>query len=153
MNGKNILWIVIALVAAGYWAYNNFNANFEEDEPKGIQFHRGSWEEALHMAKKENKLIFLNIYATWCGPCKKMKNTTFSDPEVGEMFNSNFINVSLDGEKSEGAQLARHYQVNAYPTLLFINVEGKVIGATRGLHSSTELMHFIKEVGINPLRH
>ncbi|WP_221626643.1 thioredoxin family protein [Elizabethkingia anophelis] len=110
------------------------------DAKSGIQFHKGSWNEALQVAKKEDKLIFLDIYATWCGPCKLLKLRTFPNAEVGKLYNENFVNVSLDGEDGEGAELAQKYAIRGYPALLFIDGNGKVVAQTAGYHSPKEFI-------------
>lgn len=92
----------------------------------GINFFQGTWAEALAAAKKQKKLIFVDAYAVWCGPCKYMSNNVFPDKAVGEFFNKNFINYKFDMEKGEGPEFARKYQVGAYPTLLFIDAAGEV---------------------------
>lgn len=91
-----------------------------------IQFFEGTFEEALAEATKEKKLIFMDAYTTWCGPCKWMAKNTFTDAAVADFYNNNFINVKMDMERGEGPGLARKYGVMAYPTLLFINPEGEV---------------------------
>ena len=146
MNRNRIITIALFALAIAYWAYNRYGTNFKEDAPSGIQFHRGTWAEAIQLAKDQDKIIFLDIYATWCGPCKKMKTNTFSNQEVGKLFNERFINVSLDGEEDEGATLAKEYQVNAYPTLLFIDANGKVIGGTKGYYSPKQLLELVQQV-------
>ena len=88
---------------------------------EGIEFFHGTFAEAVEKAQKENKLIFMDAFAEWCGPCKRMAATTFKDEKVGKFFNDNFINVKMDMEKGEGPGLQRKYEVTAYPTLLFIN--------------------------------
>jgi len=97
------------------------------ESDKGIQFFKGAWEQALQKAREENKPIFLDIYATWCGPCKLLDHRTFSNNSVGAYYNSHFINVSLDGEQNEGAALARKYAIRGYPTLLFLDKNGTLI--------------------------
>lgn len=99
---------------------------------EGIKFFKGSWEEALAEAKSADKLIFMDCYTTWCGPCKAMARDVFPNAQVGEYFNNNFINVKMDMEKGEGRNLARQYQVNAYPTLLFVDGNGKVVHMSKG---------------------
>jgi thiol:disulfide interchange protein len=94
------------------------------DVGNGIIFFKGTWSEALLKAKAEKKYIFLDVYATWCGPCKQLKRKTFKDKEVGQYFNTNFINVSLDGESEEGLLLANKYQVTSYPTLIIVDFNG-----------------------------
>ena len=73
----------------------------------GIDFlHNKNWKEILAQAKKENKLIFLDAYTSWCGPCKHMQSEVFTDMAVGYYFNKNFINVKMDMEEGEGLQLS-----------------------------------------------
>jgi thiol-disulfide isomerase/thioredoxin len=93
---------------------------------QGIDFFHGSWPEALEKAKAEEKLIFVDAFAVWCGPCKRMAREVFPDEEVGAMFNANFICMKIDMEKSENAEFASKYPVSAYPTLFFIDGDGKV---------------------------
>lgn len=98
----------------------------------GITFFEGSLKEAQEMAAKEHKIIFMDAYTSWCGPCKRMASEVFSDAEVGKFYNKHFINIKVDMEKGEGPQLASKYRVNSYPTLLFLDDKGEVIHAAKG---------------------
>ncbi|MCC6726025.1 MAG: thioredoxin family protein [Saprospiraceae bacterium] len=108
---------------------------------QGIQFSHGTWKELKAMAAKENKLIFMDAYAEWCGPCKKMAKDVFTQKEVGEYFNAKFINVKMDMEKGEGIGLSNEFGIQAYPTLLFINSDGKVVHRAVGYHTSDLLIN------------
>ncbi len=92
---------------------------------QGIEFFDGTFEEALAKATKEEKMIFMDAFAEWCGPCKRMAATAFKDAKVGAFFNQNFICLKRDMEKGEGAQLAQRYPISAYPTLFFFNGKGE----------------------------
>lgn len=94
---------------------------------QGIEFSESPWKEALKKAKEENKLMFVDAYTTWCGPCKVMAANVFTQAEAGEMFNSNFINLKIDMEKADGLTFGQEYPIRAYPTLLFIDGDGKVV--------------------------
>jgi thiol-disulfide isomerase/thioredoxin len=96
-------------------------------QAQGIEFFHGTFAEALVKAKTENKLIFMDAFAEWCGPCKRMAATVFVDEKVGKFMNSNFICLKKDMEKDEGPELSRKFDVSAYPTLLFLNAEGKLV--------------------------
>ena len=144
---KNFIYAAVAIIAVvAFYAFNNPKADFKNDKAEGIQFHRGNWSEALQLAKKENKLIFLDIYATWCGPCKRLKANTFSNKEVGKFYNANFINAALDGEQGDGATLASQYNLTSYPSLLFIDATGKIVTLTGGYHSPNELLELGKSI-------
>jgi len=118
---------VLAMVV--FIAISIFNA-------QGIEFnHNLTFSEALKKAKNENKLIFLDAYTTWCGPCKIMSNEVFTQKEVGDLYNSKFVNMKIDMEKEQGISLANKYKITAYPTLLFIDGEGNVV--LRSLGSSS----------------
>jgi len=94
---------------------------------QGINFFHGTWPEAMAKAKAEQKLIFVDAYASWCGPCKRMAANVFPDPKVGDYFNANFINLKYDMEKPENSEFAGKYPVSAYPTLLILDAEGKIV--------------------------
>lgn len=89
---------------------------------KGIRFEHGAtWSETLSKAKAEGRLVFVDFYTDWCGPCYNMAKTVFPLYETGEFFNSHFVNAKIDAEKGEGVELARRYNVRSYPTYLFID--------------------------------
>lgn len=94
---------------------------------QGIQFAEGSWADIVQLAKAENKPIVVDAYATWCGPCKWMAKTTFTDKKVGEFINDNYVAYKMDMEKGEGIEFAKKNKVMAYPTILFFNSNGELI--------------------------
>ncbi|TAK31751.1 MAG: DUF255 domain-containing protein [Saprospiraceae bacterium] len=94
---------------------------------QGIEFFHGTWDEALDLSKSQGKPLFVDAYAKWCGPCKRMAATTFKNAEAGDYFNKNFINVKIDAEESEGVKFRQKYPVTAFPTLYFIDENGEVI--------------------------
>ena len=111
----------------------------------GIQFFHGTWTEALAKAKKENKLIFLDAYASWCGPCKAMAKNTFTNEEVGAFFNKNFINMKMDMEKStEGPRLSKKFGLRAYPSLYFVNGNEEIKHNGLGYMKPTQLIELGK---------
>ncbi|HEX2683164.1 MAG TPA: thioredoxin family protein [Ferruginibacter sp.] len=113
-------------------------------EETGIKFIEENWTKALTEAKKQNKLVFLDAYTSWCGPCKMLKRNTFPDKAAGEFFNKNFINVAVDMEKGEGLAVAAQYQVRAYPTLIIADANGKVVSVTEGYVDASQLIQFGK---------
>ncbi|MFY0643585.1 MAG: DUF255 domain-containing protein [Bacteroidia bacterium] len=103
----------------------------------GIEFYH-NLEEAKKIAKKENKMIFLDGYASWCGPCKMMDKRVFQNQQVAHFYNANFINVKIDMDKN--VKLRNEYKIRAYPTLLYLNADGSVIQKKVGFHDSGDFL-------------
>nr|WP_309762545.1 thioredoxin family protein [Chryseobacterium sp. SORGH_AS_1175] len=69
---------------------------------ESIQFQDVPFKDLIAKAKKENKIVFIDAYASWCGPCKMMERNVFTKKSVGDYFNTNFVNARFDMEKGEG---------------------------------------------------
>lgn len=96
-----------------------------------------SWNAVKSKAVKENRMIFMDCYTSWCGPCKGLAQNVFPQPKVGEFLNSNFVCCKYDMEKGEGIMLYKKYKDNipGFPTMLVINpvdesIVHKVVGYT-----------------------
>lgn len=124
----------------------SFSPNENKPFKKGINFFKGSYAEALAKAKLENKPVFLDVYASWCEPCKKLKKTTFKDETVGEYFNKKFICVAVDGETEEGNIILDKYNVRSYPTLIIADYEGNMRTKTTGFIKPQILINFGKRI-------
>lgn len=99
---------------------------------QGIEFEQGNFTDALAKAKAENKMLFMDCYTVWCAPCKKLSKEIFPQKEVGDYFNKHFVSIKMDMEKGEGVELNKRYGVKVYPTLIFINSDGKLIHSIKG---------------------
>jgi len=106
----------------------------------GINFFHGTWEEVLQEAKNQNKPIFVDTYTSWCGPCKRMARQTFTDVKVGDFYNNFYVNYKIDAEKGDGPEFAQKYKVKRYPTLLYINPDGKLIRKVIGFRKSADFL-------------
>jgi thiol:disulfide interchange protein len=137
---KNVFLILLIALVAGI-----IYANHDPLPEGGITFHQGTVQEAFELAKKENKPIFIDVYAVWCGPCRLLKQYTFTDKAVGEYFNANFINLAIDGEKGEGIGVARSLSVRAYPTLAVVSPDGNILIKTEGFYQPEQLLDFGKQ--------
>jgi thiol:disulfide interchange protein len=116
-------------------------SSLKNAEPSGIEFSDLSFNEAKEKASNTGQLIFIDVYASWCGPCKLMSARSFPDKRVGEKYNNSFISLKLDAEKTQdGQDVARMYGIDAYPTLLFVNSKGKLIRKYVGFRSSDQLL-------------
>ncbi|MBI9057205.1 MAG: thioredoxin family protein [Labilibaculum sp.] len=125
---KKIFGVLVALLICG----NVFS--------QGIEFEYIGFQQALDKAKAENKMVFMDCYTTWCGPCKALAKNVFPQKEVGEYYNANFINLKMDMEKGEGPELLKKYDVKGFPTLLFIDADGNVLYKRVGGGSAKDLI-------------
>lgn len=117
----------------------------QESQSTGIEFFDGNWSEIKAESKKTGKPIFMDAYTTWCGPCKMMSSRVFPDEAVGKFYNANFVNVKIDMEKGEGIDLAKAYEVKAYPTLLFLDAEGEILHTGVGYRDAQALIELGKD--------
>ena len=107
---------------------------------QGIQWQTGSFESILNKAKAQKKLIYVDIYTTWCTPCKQMDAEVFTNTNVGKIFNDNFINYKIDGEKGEGKDLVDYFELESYPTSMFIDGDWNVIQKLEGFRPVERLL-------------
>ena len=105
-------------------------------QTQGIAFETSrSWKKVVEKAREEGKLIFVDCYADWCGPCKQLASQVFTQKGVGEFFNRHFVNVQFNVEKdADGKANVAKWGVASLPTLVFIDpkteqVIGKLVGA------------------------
>jgi len=94
---------------------------------RSVNFYEKPFQDILAIAKQQNRTIFMDAYASWCGPCKWMSATIFTNDTVADFYNQHFICVKYDMEKGEGAVIREKYEVKAYPSLLFISPDGELI--------------------------
>lgn len=118
---------------------------------QGIHFEHTTFAEALNKAKTENKLLFMDAFTTWCGPCKMLTNQTFPDSAVGVYFNEHFVSLKMDMEKGEGIELALKYGVEVYPTLLFFQPDGIVVHRAAGFYPAAQFLQ-LGETAQDPKR-
>lgn len=109
-----------------------FSVNVHADEPTGIRFFSGSWQQLLAEATRQNKPLFVDVYTTWCPPCRRMAREAFPDAAVGATFNKQFISYQLNAEVGEGVELAKRFAVQSYPTALYLLPTGELIHRSVG---------------------
>lgn len=113
-----------------------FSVTYSEAQ---ITFFKGSWEEVLKEASETKKPIFVDFYATWCGPCKYMSKKVFTNPDVAKLYNQNFISFKVDAESEEKA-LVEKVQLKAYPTLVYFDHTGELILSNVGAMEAHDMI-------------
>lgn len=94
---------------------------------QGIHFTTGDFEEIVKRAGAEKKGIFVDVYTSWCGPCKMMAKNVFTDEKVGEFYNAHFVCVKLDAEKQSEHGFFKKYKAGGYPSFFWLNENGDLL--------------------------
>ncbi|SKB70278.1 Thioredoxin-like [Sphingobacterium nematocida] len=106
----------------------------------GVDFKTIPLFQALQQAANDRKLVFLDAYTDWCGPCKEMDRSVFPLPKVGSYINDKFLALKVNAEKGEGVEIRKKYAINAYPTYLILDLQGKELHRIVGFMSGDELI-------------
>lgn len=131
---KNTGFICALLLMLGEYGYAQ-----QTGSKSSINFNEVNINVAMVMAKQQHKPVFVDAYAVWCAPCQQLKKKTFKDKILAAYFNSHFVNISVDVEKGDGERFADLYTVNSYPTLLFIDENGKILKRIEGFVDAKSL--------------
>lgn len=110
----------------------------------GVHFFKGTWDQLTVEAKKTGKPYFIDFWATWCGPCRLLNQTTFKDKAVGEYANDVYIPFKLDTETQDGRMLSEKHNIRSIPTIIFFSSEGKVIGRITGYQNGDAFLESMK---------
>lgn len=110
--------ITLLTLSAGAWAAVNWENNYDT---------------ALLKAKKEQKLVMVDVYTDWCGWCKRLDKDTYGNKEVETKLSKNFIAVKINPEKSaKNASLAKEFGTRGYPHIVFLDAAGKKLSEIGG---------------------
>lgn len=151
MKTCHVLKITLLLVFNCLFSISSF--------AQGIQWTEGlSWEQVKEKAKRENKYIFLDCFATWCGPCKMMDKEVFVNDSVGVFFNERFISVHVQMDKTvqdndlvkawynDADAISKKYKIDGYPCFLFISPENAILQIEVGYRNVSKFLAIAREV-------
>jgi thioredoxin-related protein len=113
---------------------------------EAIHFQELPFKDLILKAKKENKIVFIDAYTSWCGPCKMMERNIFTKKTVGDYYNSNFVNARFDMEKGEGREIAAKFGVRSYPTYLFLNGDGELVSQNFGYMEESMFLSMAQDI-------
>lgn len=103
--------------------------------------------KAQKVAKQTNRVMVVDFYTTWCGPCKMLDRNTWPAPRVSALL-GRAVPVKLDAEAGPNVGIANRYKIRAYPTTLVLSPQGKVLGTIVGYYDAKgmekELAKYIK---------
>ncbi len=135
MKMKRILFVLLWAVAAGI-----------VPTQAQVQFETASTDAVREIAIKSGKLVFIDLYATWCGPCRTMQREVFSRQDVGDFIGKRFVAAKYDTDKRTGSELLRKYGRGAIPLYLIFNTQGALLGRIEGACDAQTLMRNLQQI-------
>ena len=133
------------------------NSDETESSSKSSKVNWVSYDEGLKLAAKENKVIFVDFYTTWCKFCVKMDKETFARRDVADYMNEKIIAVKINAESNtkiklsngefSGRELAKSFGVKGFPTYWFLKSDGEKINYFSGYRPADVFIDIVKYVG------
>jgi thioredoxin len=117
-------------------------AEDKKDDPKGPDkpgaFQKLDYDKAVARARSDKKIVMIDFYADWCGPCKLLDQKTFSEEKVQKFLTDKTVAIKVNTD--DNPKLAEKYKVNAIPCLVFIDGEGKEVGRLVGFRAADKFL-------------
>ena len=107
---------------------------------QGINFFKGNYQEALEKAANADKIVFIDFYTEWCGPCKSMAKDVFTDKNVGDYYNEKFVAIQLNAEDPANKPVVKQFKISVYPTLAYLRPDGKIVLLKTGFQTIEEFL-------------
>jgi len=131
---KIILFIGLFLIV------NSCASTKKSPKKARIKFQKHKFEEVLAIAKEQDKLVFIDFWASWCSPCRKMDEEVLSDKKLVDFFNKNFISIKLDADSEDAILPKINYDVRSIPAYIWVDGDGNMVYNYRG---TTTVSNFI----------
>ena len=111
-----------------------------------VRFMTRSTDGVRRQAVEQNKLVFIDLFATWCPPCQMMEREVFSRSDVGAFMEQHFVCAKYDIDKTTGRELLKRYGTRRVPLYLIFNTEGELLGRIRGATDPERFMAEVKRI-------
>lgn len=111
-----------------------------------VKFETKSTDAVREMAVKTGKLVFIDLYASWCPPCRMMERQVFSRKDVGEFMDQRFVAAKYDVDKTTGRELMKKYGEGSIPLYLVFDTQGEVLGRIQGATDAETFMENLRTI-------
>lgn len=130
---KKLLLLLMVLCAAGVMQAQ-------------VKFEDKTTDALREMAIKQQKLVFIDLYATWCPPCRMMERDVFSRKDVGDFMAKYFVAAKYDVDKTTGRELMRRYGEGSIPLYLVFDTQGELLGRILGGSKAETFMDNLRSI-------
>lgn len=111
-----------------------------------VRFETKSTDAVREIAVKQGKPVFIDLYATWCPPCRLMEREVFSRKDVGEFMEKRFVAAKYDVDKTTGRELMQRYGTGAIPLYLVFDTDGELLGRIEGASEAETFMDNLRTI-------
>jgi thiol:disulfide interchange protein len=132
-------WILLGLIALTSLAW-------AQPLQAQVKFEKITLDAARRKAAREGKYIFVDLYATWCGPCQTLDRKVFSKRAVGSFMDRHFVSLRFDVDRGPGRTFAHDYEVRSIPTMLIFDEQGNLLARTSGGRSADDFLEDMEEI-------
>lgn len=132
---KNLLFIFLVQLLS-------FSAMAEENMK--LKFFTGSLTDAQTQAAKQGKLYFVDFTASWCAPCRMMDEVTFTNPDLINYIEDNYVPVKVDIESFDGFEYKQQYNIRVLPSILVFDSKGKLLARYEQSMTASKLLATLK---------
>lgn len=124
-------------------------SSFKSDKVKsngGTEFYSGSYDNLIREAKKQKKMVILDFWAQWCGPCQKLDRETFSDKSLGNYIAQNYIIYKVDIDTFDGMEIVDRFAVDVFPTIMVFDPKEGAVGKYKGFYPPNYLQKELEKI-------
>lgn len=127
-----------------------FLAQAEETAAQGkkLKVFEGSWEQLVALAQEQNRPILVEVYAPWCGYCKKLEKTTLKDKVVAEYVNNRYLFVKIDAENATGVgpEFVKKFGIQGFPAIMVLNPDQTMVGRFSGYRDPQKFIASLQKI-------